>query len=37
MVVMGAYGRNMLSRFFRQSHADLLIKTLAYPVFSTHF
>lgn len=37
MVVMGAYGRNMLSRFFRQSHADLLIKTMAYPLFITHY
>ena len=37
MVVMGAYGRSMLSRFFRQSHADLLIKTLAYPLFITHY
>jgi len=36
MVIMGAYGRNMISRFFRQSHADLLIKTLAYPVFIAH-
>jgi len=37
MVVMGAYGRNMVSRFFRHSHADLLIKTLAYPLFITHY
>jgi hypothetical protein len=36
MVVMGAYGRSMLSRFFRQSHADLLIKALAYPLFIAH-
>jgi len=37
MVVMGAYGRNMVSRFFKHSHADLLIKTLAYPLFITHY
>ncbi|WP_298733412.1 universal stress protein [uncultured Chitinophaga sp.] len=37
MVVMGAYGRNMVSRFFRHSHADLLIRTLAYPLFITHY
>ncbi|GAA0550450.1 universal stress protein [Chitinophaga japonensis] len=37
MVVMGAYSRSMISRFFRHSHADLLIKTLAYPVFITHY
>lgn len=37
LVVMGAYGRNIVSRLLRQSHADLLIKTLAYPVFITHY
>lgn len=37
LVVMGAYGRNMVSRLFRHSHADLLIKTLAYPLFITHY
>lgn len=37
MVVMGAYGRNMLSRFFRKSHADLLIKTLDFPLFIAHY
>lgn len=37
MVVMGAYGRNIVSRFFKHSHADLLIKTLAYPLFITHY
>jgi len=37
LVVMGAYGRNMVSRLLRHSHADLLIKTLAYPVFITHY
>lgn len=37
LVVMGAYGRNIVSRLLRHSHADLLIKTLAYPVFITHY
>lgn len=37
MVVMGAYGRSIVSRLFRHSHADLLIKTLAYPLFITHY
>jgi hypothetical protein len=37
IVVMGAYGRSMLSRFFRQSHADMLIKELAYPLFIAHY
>ncbi|HEY9258568.1 universal stress protein [Chitinophaga sp.] len=37
LVVMGAYGRSMVSRLFRHSHADLLIKTLAYPLFITHY
>lgn len=37
MVVMGAYGRSMISQLFKRSHADLLIKTLAYPLFITHY
>lgn len=37
MIVTGAYGRNMVSRFFRQSHADHLIQTLTYPIFITHY
>lgn len=36
LVVMGAYSRSMLSRFFKQSHADALIRTFVYPVFITH-
>lgn len=36
MVVMGAYGRNIISRFFRQSKADILIDSLPCPVFITH-
>lgn len=35
-VVMGAYGRNAISRFFKPSHADLLIRMLAQPIFITH-
>ena len=35
-LVMGAYGRNALSQFFKRSHADLLIKTVTQPIFITH-
>lgn len=35
-VVMGAYGRNMLSRFFRPSHARLIMRTLNLPIFIAH-
>lgn len=35
-VIMGAYGRNNISRFFRQSTADLVMKTINLPVFITH-
>lgn len=35
-VVMGAFGRNMLSAFFRHSTAELLIKTVNLPVFIAH-
>ena len=35
-LVMGAYGRNALSHFFKSSHADLLIKTATQPIFITH-
>lgn len=35
-LVMGAYGRNALSLFFKQSHADLLIETFTQPIFITH-
>lgn len=35
-VVMGAFGRNMLSRFFKHSTAELLIKTINLPVFIAH-
>jgi nucleotide-binding universal stress UspA family protein len=36
MVVMGAYGRNPVSRFFKKSHADIIIKTTALPIFIFH-
>jgi len=36
LVVMGAYGRSILSRFFQESKADKLIKQLAFPLFITH-
>jgi nucleotide-binding universal stress UspA family protein len=37
MVVMGAYGRNAISRFFKKSHADRIIKTTTIPVFISHY
>lgn len=36
-VVLGAYGRNSVSRFFKPSHADLLIKTITQPIFISHY
>lgn len=36
MLVMGSYGRNTVSRFFKRSSADLLIKTITPPVFIAH-
>jgi hypothetical protein len=36
-LVMGAYGRNSLSRFFKRSHADVLMQTVTQPIFITHF
>ena len=36
-VVMGAYGRNSVSKFFKASHADLLIKTITQPIFIAHY
>jgi hypothetical protein len=35
-VVMGAFGRNMLSGFFRLSTAELIIKTFNRPIFIAH-
>jgi nucleotide-binding universal stress UspA family protein len=36
IVVMGAYGRNEVSNFFRPSHANLLVKTVNLPIFIAH-
>ena len=36
VVVMGAYGRSILSNIFRRSNADLLIRTVDLPFFITH-
>jgi len=35
-LVFGAYGRSTLSRFFRHSHAEKVIKTVAQPIFIAH-
>ncbi len=37
IVVMGAYGRSMLSRFFKPSHARLIVKTVNLPIFIAHY
>jgi hypothetical protein len=37
LVVLGAYGRGMISRFFHQSKADLIINSLPFPIFITHY
>jgi hypothetical protein len=36
-VVLGAYGRGLLSRFFRKSSADILIRSVDLPLFITHY
>lgn len=36
IIVMGAYGRNMLSNFFKRSNADVLIRMVDLPLFITH-
>lgn len=35
-IVMGAYGRSAVSRFFSHSHADMLLKTISQPIFISH-
>ncbi|OQP49809.1 hypothetical protein A4H97_28400 [Niastella yeongjuensis] len=35
-VVMGAFGRNMLSDFFKHSTAELVLETINLPVFIAH-
>lgn len=36
IVVMGAFGRSSVSRFFKESAAELLIETIAHPIFISH-
>lgn len=36
MIVMGAYGRSLLSNFFKRSSADILIRSVDLPIFITH-
>ena len=36
LIVMGAYGRPLLSRFFNKSAADVLIRMVDLPIFITH-
>lgn len=36
-VVMGAYGRNTVSRLFKPSQADILIKKISHPIFISHY
>jgi hypothetical protein len=36
-VVMGAYGRTSVSRFFHHSHADRVIQTVTQPIFISHY
>jgi nucleotide-binding universal stress UspA family protein len=37
LLVMGAYGGNILSHFFHTSNAELVIKTINAPVFIAHY
>jgi hypothetical protein len=36
MVVIGAYGRSLLSNFFKRSHAEVLIRMVDLPLFIAH-
>jgi len=36
-IVMGAYGRSLLSNFFKKSNADVLIRMIDLPIFITHY
>lgn len=36
LLIMGVFGRNFLSRFFPKNNSDLLIQTVAQPIFITH-
>lgn len=35
-IVFGAYGRSQVSRFFRRSHAEKILKIITQPIFITH-
>jgi hypothetical protein len=35
-IVLGAYGRSLLSNFFRRSNADILMRIVDLPIFITH-
>ena len=35
-IVMGAYGRNSFSQFCKNSHANILMKTITQPIFIAH-
>lgn len=37
MIVMGAYGRSLLSNFFKKSNADVLMRMVDLPMFITHY
>jgi hypothetical protein len=36
MIVMGAYGRSVISNFFKKSNADVLMSTVDLPLFISH-
>ena len=36
LVIMGAFGRNSLSRFFKESLANIIVKQTNVPLFVTH-
>jgi len=36
VVILGAYGRGILSRFLKPSHASLLLRTINLPIFIAH-
>ena len=36
-IVMGAYGRSAVSRFFKHSRADVISKYISQPIFITHY
>ena len=36
ILIMGAYGRNKIAQLFKNSHADILVKTITQPIFIAH-